>query len=138
MIVMIRTLFLSFICLLLATWSSLASNEQDINAVVNTLRTSMYSRNAQEMSDFFDNTIELTYSNTHSTYSRGHAMVILNNFYSKNLPTSFNIDYTGISANKDAHYVIGTASTQNGQFRVYLYIKNKGGKFVIQEMKIDK
>lgn len=124
--------------LLITAWRSTAFSDDDINAVVNTFKTSMHSRNAQEMSELFDNTIELTYSNTHSTYSRGHAMMILNNFYTKNQPTSFSIDYTGITTNKDAHYVIGTASTQNGRFRVYLYIKNKGGKFVIQEMKIDK
>lgn len=135
---MIRKVVLSFLCFTLCAFISIAGHLQDIGSVVNTFRTSMYSRDAEEMSEFIDNTIELTYGNTHSTYSRDHALVILSNFYSKNLPTSFNIDYTGISANKDAHYVIGTAVTQNGKFKVFLYIKNKGGKFVIQEMKIDK
>lgn len=113
-----------------------AGDLQNVDEVIQTLKTSMDKRDARNFSSFFDNTIDLTYSNTHSIYTRSHALVILNDFYNKNHPSSFKVDFKGVSPHSDAQYIIGTATTENGLFRVYLYIKNKDGKPVIQEMKI--
>jgi hypothetical protein len=113
-----------------------SSPSQDIDEVVQGLKSSMDARNARNFSEFLDNTVDMIYSNTHSTYTRGHAIIILNDFYNKNHPKSFKVDFKGTSPNSDAQYIIGTANTDNGPFRVYLYIKTKNGKAVVQEMKI--
>ena len=120
------------------SFRALAGELQNVDDVIQTLKTSMNRRDAKNFSSFFDNTIDLTYSSTHSVYTRSHAIVILNDFYNKNHPRSFKVDFKGVSPHSDAQYIIGTATTENGLFRVYLYIKNKDGKLVIQEMKIAK
>ena len=136
-----RQVIIYLLCILLNisfSYNSFATDANDVDEVVQTLMSSMNSRNAKNFSEFFDNTIDMTYSNNHSTYTRSHAMVILNDFYNKNHPSSFKVDFKGVSPHSDAQYIIGTASTENGPYRVYLYIKNKDGKPVVQEMKIAK
>lgn len=115
-----------------------ASGEQSINNIVQSFKTSMGNKDAQDISQLLDNSVELTYSNLHSTYSRGQALLILDDFYNKNRPSSFAVEYKGISSHNDGHYILGTATTQNGPYKIFLYIKKKGSRFVIQEMKIDK
>lgn len=123
------------VCIVL---SSFKTSLQSIDEVVQTFKVSMSSRDAKILSDYFANTVDLTYSNNHSTYTKSHAIIILNDFFNKNHPTSFRIDYRGASPHSDAQYVIGTAHTDNGIFRVYLYIRNKGGKLVVEEIRIAK
>lgn len=115
---------------------SFGSLSQDVDEVIQGLKSSMDTRNAKSFSGFLDNTVDIIYSNTHSTYTRGHAIIILNDFYNKYHPKSFKVDFKGSSPQSDAQYIIGTAQTENGLFRVYLYIKTKNGKPVVQEMKI--
>lgn len=127
-------IYFSFCCLSPA----LASDAQDVDNIVQSFKTSMGNKDAQSISSLLDNSVELTYSNLHSTYSRGQALLILDDFYNKNHPSSFKVEYKGVSSQSDGHYVLGTANTQNGPFKIFLYIKKKGNRFVIQEMKIDK
>lgn len=118
------------------SFCSFGSPSQDVDEVIQGLKSSMDTRNAKSFSSFLDNTVDIIYSNTHSTYTRGHAIIILNDFYNKYHPKSFKVDFKGNSPQSDAQYIIGTAQTENGLFRVYLYIKTKNGKAVVQEMKI--
>lgn len=134
---MFRFLFL-FLFTLCYLSTAFASDDQDVNNIVQSFKSSMGNKDAQDISTLLDNSVELTYNKLHSTYSRGQALLILDDFYNKNHPHSFKVDYKGISSQSDGHYVLGTAITQNGPFKIFLYIKKKGNRFVIQEMKIDK
>lgn len=135
-LVMFRRIYLSLILISSFALCSFRYDAQNIDEVINTLKTSINIQNATQFSEYFDNTIDITVSNSHSVYTRSHAIILINDFYHKNQPVSFKVDYKGSSPLSDAQYVIGTTNTQNGTFRIYLYLKNKGGKFVIQEMKI--
>ena len=134
---MIRFLSLLFFTLFYLS-PAFASEYQDVNSIVQSFKTSMSNKEAQDISNLLDNSVELTYNNLHSTYSRGQAILIFDDFYNKNHPISFKVDYKGNSSESDAQYILGTAITQNGNFKIFLYIKKKGNRFVIQEMKIDK
>lgn len=130
----LKTFFLFLIFNISFITSSFAL--QGVEDIIKVLKNSMAIRDAKSFSEYFDNTIDMTYASAHSTYTRSHAVIILNDFYSKNRPKSFKVDYKGMSPHSDAQYIIGTATTENGPFRVYLYIKNTEGKSIIQEIKI--
>ena len=58
-------IYFSFCCLSPA----LASDAQDVDNIVQSFKTSMGNKDAQSISSLLDNSVELTYSNLHSTYS---------------------------------------------------------------------
>lgn len=103
-----------------------------------TIKYSMKNGNAENIAVYFDNTVDLTYDNTQSNYSRTQAEMILKDFYLKHPPKNFSVDYTGNSPNNDAQYMIATLQTSTGKYRIYMYFKNKEGKKVIKEIKISK
>ena len=76
-----------FLFIIIFTFSSLsfaeANDYQDVNYIVESFKTSMSDKNAHNISDLLDNSVELTYNNLHSTYSRGQAVLIFNDFYEK-------------------------------------------------------
>jgi len=93
---------------------------------------------SEAMGQLFDNSVEMAYPNTQSTYSRTQAQMILKNFYTQNKPRDFVVQYTGESPEGDANYVIGLLTAKTGKYKVYFYVKHKGDKQVIQEMKISR
>jgi ABC-type transporter MlaC component len=106
--------------------------------VLNNIRVSMKAGDSEALAQLFDNTVEMTYPNTQSSYSRTQAQMILKSFYAKNKPKDFIVQYTGESPEGDATYVIGALTTKSGKYRVYFYISHKGDKHLIQELKISR
>lgn len=109
---------------------------QSVEITVQLFKSSVSSRNTEFLSEILDNNIDITYNNVHSTYAKSQALMIINDFYSKNKPSVFRLSYKGSYPNIEDQYVIGTISSATSDFKVYMYIKNRGGKFVIQELKI--
>ncbi|MCB0521576.1 MAG: DUF4783 domain-containing protein, partial [Saprospiraceae bacterium] len=44
----------------------------------------------------------------------------------------------GASKGQDSQYCIGNLVASSGTFRVYVYMKVSGGKYLIQELRFDK
>jgi hypothetical protein len=95
------------------------------------------SGNAHEIARFFDSNVEMMTSDKSSVYSRNQAEMVLSDFLGKNQPKSFSIIHRG-SSSKGAQYAIGTMDTQNGSFRVYLYVNEVNGKYFLQEIRFEK
>ena len=62
----------------------------------------------------------------------------LQNFFAKYQPKNFHQVHQGTSKGKDSQYLIGNLTTNNTTFRVYLYMKVAGSKYLIQEIRFDK
>jgi hypothetical protein len=133
-----RKSFLTLMLLMLNALWCLGEGTQSVDETVQSFKSSINRRDTKLLSSILDNNIELTFNNTHNTYARGHAVIILNDFYLKNKPIFFKVDFRGSYPNMEDQYIIGTATTQTGNFKIYLYLKSKEGRFVIQELKIGK
>lgn len=116
--------------------ASASTPDQQVNGLIQNISASIAALDIRELSSSFDATIELTYSNTRSTITRGHALAILNDFYEKNHPKSFKVEYTGISPVGNGQYILGSAITDNGIFKLYFFVKEHDGKLLIEELKI--
>ena len=103
-----------------------------VKDVVNALK----SGNAALVSKYFDNTIDITLSDKSNSYSRSQAELVLKDFFNTNGVTNFNVIHTGDNAG--SQYCIGTLQTKNGTFRTTIYMKQKGDKQVLQELKFEK
>ncbi len=103
-----------------------------VQDVVNALKTG----NAALVSKYFDNTIDITLSDKSNSYSKSQAELVLKDFFNTNVVKTFNVIHTGDNAG--SQYCIRTLQTKNGTFRTTIYMKQKGEKQVLQELKFEK
>lgn len=106
-------------------------------AVLDDISLAIRSGNAREVAKYFDTSVEVTIHNESKVYSKQQAEMVLKDFFTKNPVTSFNIIHKG-SSNEGSQYGIGTLLTGGGSFRTYIYIKQKGDVFFVQEMRFEK
>jgi hypothetical protein len=91
------------------------------------------SGDADELSKYFDDNIELTLPVKSDSYSKAQAQVILKDFFGNNSVKGFDLKHKGDSPG--GHYCIGTLQTRSGSFRAHVFMKAKGSKEVVKEIR---
>jgi Domain of unknown function (DUF4783) len=94
------------------------------------------SGDAAQVSQYFDNTLEISLPNKSSSYNRNQAEQVLQNFFSSNTVKDFEILHT--SDNAGSKYCIGNLKTANGTYRTTIFMKQKGNKTLLQELRFEK
>jgi hypothetical protein len=93
--------------------------------------------NALTLSDFFNSMVDLGVSGIEDTYSKTQATQILKDFFSKNPVKSVKITRQG-SSTDGSQFSIGEMQAGAGVFRIYYLLKKVSGKFLIQQLQIQK
>jgi len=96
--------------------------------------SAMKSGNASGVTKYFDSYVDITMPDKSSNYSKSQGELILKDFFSNNGVKSFEVKHKGNNDNGD--YCIGTLQTKNGSYRTTVYMRMKGGKQVIQDIRI--
>jgi Domain of unknown function (DUF4783) len=91
---------------------------------------------ASALSRFFDNTVEITLPEKSNSYSKGQAELVLHDFFAANGVKDFEVLHK--SENQGSQFCIGNLQTNNGTFRTTIFMKQKGDKDLIQELRIEK
>jgi len=91
------------------------------------------SGDAEELSKYFDDNVELTLPVKSDSYSKAQAQVILKDFFGNNGVKGFELKHKGDSPG--GHYCIGTLQTKSGSFRAHVFLKAKGSKEVVKEIR---
>ena len=99
-----------------------------IEQVLDALRTG----NAAQLSKYFDTRVDISLPNKSDNYSRNQAEMILKDFFASNEVKNFVVKHKG--ENNGSQFCIGVLQTRNGNFRTKLYMKQKGGQQVVQEI----
>ncbi|MEO7046339.1 MAG: DUF4783 domain-containing protein [Ferruginibacter sp.] len=102
-----------------------------INEVVGALKAG----NASEIAKYFDNTVEITLPEKSNSYSKSQGELILRDFFNSNVVKGFTIIHQG--ENAGSQYCIGTLVTKSGSFRTTIYMKQKGDKQIVQEIRFE-
>lgn len=102
-----------------------------INEVVGALKAG----NASEIAKYFDNTVEITLPEKSNSYSKSQGELILRDFFNTNVVKGFTIIHQG--ENAGSQYCIGTLATKSGAFRTTIYMKQKGDKQIVQEIRFE-
>jgi Domain of unknown function (DUF4783) len=102
-----------------------------IDEVVNGLKTG----DAGQIARFFDNTVEISMPGKSNNYSKSQAEMVLKDFFSTNVVKNFEVMHKG--ENPGSQYCIGTLVTKNGSFRTTVFMKQKGDKQLLQEIKFE-
>ena len=93
--------------------------------------------NAAALSDFFNTMVDLGISGNEDTYSKTQATQILKDFFSKNPVKSVKITRQG-SSTDGSQFSIGEMQAGTSTFRIYYLLKKVSGKFLIQQLQIQK
>jgi hypothetical protein len=117
--------------LLAATMIMVSSFAQPgtIDEVIGALK----SGDANGLSKFFDENVEVTLPVKSDSYSKAQAEVILKDFFGNNGVKGFELKHKGDSPG--GHYCIGTLQTKSGNFRAHVFLKSKGNKEVVKEIR---
>ena len=90
---------------------------------------------AKIVASHFNENIELVVIDKELVCSQAQGEQILKDFFTRNKPTDFKITHQG---SDESPYAIGKMQTGNGNFRIYITLKSKGGKSQIVLLRIDK
>lgn len=97
--------------------------------------SAMKSGNASGVTKYFDNYVDITIFEKASNYSRSQGELIIKDFFTNNGVKTFDVKHKGNNNNGD--YCIGTLQTKNGSYRTTVYMRVKGNKLVIQDIRIE-
>lgn len=126
-LIMKRLLFATFgLVIILSSFTA----QSGIEDVISALR----SGNASTLSKYFDNYVDVSMPEKSNNYSKSQAELILKDFFSSNEVKGFEVKHKG--NNENGEYCIGTLETKNGSFRATVYMRVKGNKQVIQDIRI--
>ena len=124
-----KAIFTSFLATSLLLLSSFTQPDA-IDGVIGALR----SGDAPELSKYFDDNVELSLPVKSDSYSKAQAQVIIKDFFANNSVKTFDLKHKGDSPG-GGHYCIGTLQTKTGNFRVHVFMKAKGNKEVLKEIR---
>jgi len=93
---------------------------------------------ADGISAYFDDSVELAILNEEDVYNRTEASNKLRTFFSQYPPKGYSQVHRGTSKSKDSVYCIGNLITDKAVFRVYIYMRVNGEQHLIQEVRFDK
>jgi hypothetical protein len=124
-----KAIFTSLLVATAIVLSSFGQNSSSIDEVIGALR----SGNANELSRYFDDNVEVTLPVKSDSYSKAQAQLILKDFFANNDVRGFELKHKGDSPG--GHYCIGTLQTKSGNFRAHVFMKSKGDKELVKELR---
>jgi hypothetical protein len=124
-----RLLTYGLVILLISLCSFIAA---DVNEVVSAIKSGSVS----QLSKYIDNTIEITFTDRSNTYSKSQAELVLKDFFNQNEVTGFEVVHKG--DNPGVQFLTGTLDTRNGEYRTTIFMKQKGDKQLLQELRFEK
>jgi hypothetical protein len=92
----------------------------------------MKTGNANQLSKYFDNRIDLSLPGKSDNYSKSQAEMILKDFFANNTVKNFVVKHKG--EQNGSQFCIGLLQTKNGNFRTKFFMKQKGDQQVVQEL----
>lgn len=93
----------------------------------------MRSGNANELSRYLDNRVDISLPDKSDTYSKTQAEMVIRDFFTTNGVQSFQVKHKG--ENGGSEFCIGLLKTRNGDYRTVLFMKLKGDKQLLQEIR---
>jgi hypothetical protein len=126
---------LLFICLLSAGTTVAQTADETFRAVEQSIAKS----DAQGLGQLLADQVEITIDKTEQEYPKAQAAIVLRDFFMNYPCRSFRILHKGNSA--DTHYAVGEYIVSRGninKFDTNIFIKKRGNKFVIEQIRFEK
>ncbi len=128
---------LSVIILFLVFFSIPALTQAQSKEVIDDISVALRTGSSKELSNFFNDVIELKIDGKKENYSRAQAEVVIRNFFVKYPAKNFVKIHNGSSPD-GLLYVLGKYSHTQGTHRVYMLIKSNEGVYKIDTLDLTK
>jgi hypothetical protein len=92
---------------------------------------------ATTLGSYFDESVEISILEKDEIYSKSDAIGVIKQFFGQYRPSGWSTVHKGAARNNDSQYCIGNLNANGKTFRVYIYLKEKGGRQLIQELRFD-
>lgn len=103
-------------------------------AETDSVLVALKSGNASQLSQYFDSRVDIILPDKSDNYSRSQAVMVMKDFFSSNGGVrNFELKHRG--DNSGSNYMIGVLMTKNGKYRTTLFMKQKGEKSFLQELR---
>ncbi len=90
--------------------------------------------NAGELSRYLDSRVDISLPDKSDTYSKIQAEMIIRDFFSTNGVQNFLIKHRTTNGG-GSEFCVGVLQTKNGDYRTTLFVKQKGDKQLLQELR---
>ena len=116
---------------------SLGMAAQPSATMVRNINQAIERGSSRQMATYFGPHVELNLPGSEGTFSKSQGEVIMRDFFSRNNPVEYKINYQGAFSD-DSVYIIGTLRTQGGgTFRTYLIIKQVSRTYFLHQIQFD-
>ena len=123
-----KTLLLSFIIFFLPA-------AEKMNPSIEDVIVGLKAGDASQIASYFDNTIEITLPDKSNNFSKNQGKIVLQDFFTIHPVKSFQILHRG--ENSISQYCIGLVNTENGSYRTTVFLKLKGERHFLQEIRFE-
>ncbi|HEU4576324.1 MAG TPA: DUF4783 domain-containing protein [Chitinophagaceae bacterium] len=89
--------------------------------------------NATELSKYIEDNVEITLPDKSDNYSKAQAALILKDFFANSVVKTFDVKHKGDQGG--GQFCIGTLQTKSGNYRTMVFMKAKGNKQVMKEIR---
>jgi len=100
--------------------------------------TALKAGDASGISRYFGPSVDITINSSTSTYSRTQGELVLRDFFAKNTVHAFNVQHSSNSSGRPATFTIGYLNTNNGRYKVYMWLKPRDRGYVLKEIRFEK
>ena len=121
--------FLLFSSLFLMLFATAFKPISGLDDVISALK----SGNAQELSKYIDDNIEISLPDKSDNYSKAQAVMVLKDFFNNNGVTGFEVQFKG--ENGGSQFCVGKLTTKSGSYRTTVFMKTKNGKQLVKEIR---
>jgi len=89
--------------------------------------------NVSELSKFIEDNVEITLPDKSDNYSKAQAGLVLRDFFNNSGVKSFDLKHKGDGPS--GQFCVGTLVTKNGNYRTNIFMKVKGNKQIMKEIR---
>jgi hypothetical protein len=100
---------------------------------IDDVATAIRSGNVDQLSLYLDNRVDISLPDKTDTYGKIQAEMIIRDFFTLNVVRNFQVKQKG--QNAGMFYCIGVLQTHHGNFRTSLFMKQKGDRQYLQELR---
>ena len=126
-------LFLATAALLLCLSANAAKDSYDVFVPISKY---LGSGDAESLSAWFSDNLEISIMSSTNDSSRNRAKQILKSFFESHTPRSFEINHTASRSN--SKYALGYLNAGGELFEVTIFVSKSKDRYTIQQLKIDR
>ncbi len=126
-------LFLATAALLLCLYANAAKDSYDVFVPISKY---LGSGDAESLSAWFSDNLEISIMSSTNDSSRNQAKQILKSFFESHTPRSFEINHTASRSN--SKYALGYLNAGGELFEVTIFVSKSKDRYTIQQLKIDR